>query len=175
MSIRKNVIKLALLALVASVAQPLVAKPAIYDRVCLISIDGMHQVDLANYVKAHPASTLAALFATGITYSNAVTALPADSFPGLLALVTGGSPASTGVWYDHTYNRYLLAPGSTKDKPGEAGVDLAYDESIDKGYDHGKFGDSAVDPLKFMGASAIDPSVSPSPRRPSSPYTRTIT
>jgi predicted AlkP superfamily pyrophosphatase or phosphodiesterase len=144
-----------------SLAIPLSAAPTAYAHVVLISIDGMHQSDLANYIKAHPASTLAVLSMSGITYTNAMCALPSDSFPGLLALVTGGSPASTGVWYDHTYNRYLLAPGATKDKPGDAGVDLAYDESIDKGYNDGKFGDSSIDPLKFIGTAAIDPTVLP--------------
>ena len=32
-----------------------------YAHVLLISIDGMHAIDLANYVAAHPSSTLAAL------------------------------------------------------------------------------------------------------------------
>ena len=149
-------------ALVAgAVALPLTAAPRVWERVLLISVDGLHQVDLANYVKSNPKSTLASLSASGITYTNAVSALPSDSFPGLLALVTGGSPSSTGVWYDHTWNRSLLAPGATRDKPGDPGVDLAYDESIDKGFNEGKFGEAENDPLKFAGASAIDRSSLP--------------
>jgi Type I phosphodiesterase / nucleotide pyrophosphatase len=61
--------------------------------VLLISVDGMHALDLANYVAAHPNSTLAQLSAHGKTYTNATTSQPSDSFPGLAGLVTGGSPA----------------------------------------------------------------------------------
>jgi hypothetical protein len=129
--------------------------------VVLVSVDGMHAVDLANYVKAHPQSTLAQLSANGTTYTHAQSAMPSDSFPGMVALVTGGSPASTGVWYDHTYSKYLLSPGSTKDKPGMPGTDLAYDESIDKGFNDGNWGNAAINPLDNAGASAIDPAALP--------------
>lgn len=125
--------------------------------VILISVDGLHGLDLANYVSAHPQSTLAQLAKTGRSYSSASSAKPSDSFPGMVALVTGGSPATTGIWYDHTFNKTLLAPGSTSAKPGEAGTDLAYDESIDQGFNDGKWGDAAVKPLEFAGAPAIDP------------------
>jgi len=37
------------------------------DRVLLISIDGMHELDLTNYIAAHPTSTMARLVNTGIT------------------------------------------------------------------------------------------------------------
>src|SRR6476659_327111 len=40
-------------------------------RVLLLSIDGMHQVDLAKYVAAHPTSALAKLAASGVEYTNA--------------------------------------------------------------------------------------------------------
>lgn len=60
--------------------------------VLLISVDGMHALDLSNYVAAHPNSTLAQLSAHGKTYTNATTSQPSDSFPGLAGLVTGGSP-----------------------------------------------------------------------------------
>jgi hypothetical protein len=35
--------------------------------------------------------------------------MPSDSFPGLLAMVTGGTPRSTGVYYDDGYDRLLAA------------------------------------------------------------------
>ena len=79
--------------------------------VLLVSVDGLHAVDLARYVAAHPQSTLARMSAQGITYSDARTPAPADSFPGLLALITGGTPAVTGVYYDVTWDRHL-APAS---------------------------------------------------------------
>ena len=60
------------------------------EHVLLISVDGLHALDVANYVAAHPHSALAKLSHKGITYTNARTPANSDSFPGLLALVTGG-------------------------------------------------------------------------------------
>jgi hypothetical protein len=108
--------------------------------VLLISVDGLHALDLANYVNAHQDSTLAALSRTGVTYTNASTSTPSDSFPGLAALVTGGSPITAGLWYDVTYNRALSPPKKTTSLPITGGPNLcpdiigtpmAYDESID--------------------------------------------
>src|SRR6266852_1494563 len=81
-------------------------------RVLLLSIDGFHAVDLANFVRSHPNSALAQLSSSGITYSEASTSKPSNSFPGLLSIVTGGSPISTGVWYEGAYARSLSPPGS---------------------------------------------------------------
>lgn len=78
--------------------------------VLLISVDGLHALDLSNYVASHPNSTLALLSAHGKTYTNASTSQPSDSFPGLASLVTGGSPITTGFWYDVTWNRILSFP-----------------------------------------------------------------
>src|SRR5258708_38125163 len=75
--------------------------------VLLISVDGLHALDVANYVAAHPNSALAELSRHGITYSNARTPANSDSFPGLLALVTGGSPVSGGIFYDVSYDRTI--------------------------------------------------------------------
>jgi Type I phosphodiesterase / nucleotide pyrophosphatase len=82
------------------------------DHVLLLSVDGLHQQDLARYVQSHPNSTLAKLSHLGSAYTNASTSKPSDSFPGLLSMVTGGSPRSTGVFYDDSYDRNLSAPGS---------------------------------------------------------------
>ena len=41
--------------------------PARVSRVLLISIDGLHALDLANYVQAKPDSTLAKLARHGVT------------------------------------------------------------------------------------------------------------
>ena len=105
------------------------ADDASYKRALLISVDGMHAVDLTNYISAHPDSNFAHLAGHGIIYPNALTSAPSDSFPGILALVTGGTPKSTGVFYDNSYDRTLFAPGSNCQGP--AGANTLFDESID--------------------------------------------
>src|SRR4029077_18716912 len=57
--------------------------------VLLISIDGMHALDFQNCVEAGTCPNLEALGTTGVTYTRTSTAKPSDSFPGLMALVTG--------------------------------------------------------------------------------------
>lgn len=99
--------------------------------VLLISVDGLHALDVANYVAAHPNSALAEFSEHGITYSNARTPANSDSFPGLLALVTGGSPISGGLFYDVSYNRGIFDPSNTTCS-GQAGNMQVFDESIDK-------------------------------------------
>ena len=118
-------------------------------RVLLISVDGMHAVDFANC--AHGISSvnsgapfcpvLAALSKTGINYTAASTSKPSDSFPGLTAIVTGGSPALTGVYYDVAYSRNFDAPAKTTGNGVQAGPCTAgapptgttteYEEGID--------------------------------------------
>ena len=65
-----------------------------------------------------------------ITYSNARTPENSDSFPGLLALVTGGSPRSHGLFYDYSYDRTIWAPDNTSCS-GPPGTQMIFDESID--------------------------------------------
>jgi hypothetical protein len=72
--------------------------------VLLISVDGLHAIDLSNWLATHPNSTFAKLAAHGIVYPNAFTTAPSDSFPGMLAQVTGGSPLSRGLFYDDSYD-----------------------------------------------------------------------
>lgn len=97
--------------------------------VLLISIDGLHALDVANYVKSHPGSALEELSDHGVTFTNARTPANSDSFPGLLALVTGGSPRTHGLFYDYSYDRGIWAPGSNcLEKPG---TQMIFDESID--------------------------------------------
>src|ERR1700729_3688131 len=107
--------------------------------VLLISVDGLHALDLSNYVASHADSTLAELSRHGVTYTNNATSSPSDSFPGLAALVTGGSPVTTGLWYDDTYNRALSPPAQTDGLgnpggtcPGVIGTNVAWDEAVDK-------------------------------------------
>jgi hypothetical protein len=106
--------------------------------VLLLSVDGLHALDLTNYVATHPDSSLAGLSRHGATYTNNSTSAPSDSFPGLAALVTGGSPVTTGLWYDDTYNRALSPPALTDglgnpggNCPGKIGTNVAWDEAVD--------------------------------------------
>jgi hypothetical protein len=89
--------------------------------VLLLSIDGMHAVDFYNCAHAIPSlndgysycPNLAALSQTGINYVATASSMPSDSFPGIAALVTGGSPKTTGLYYDVAYDRSLAPPANT--------------------------------------------------------------
>ncbi|MEO8127528.1 MAG: alkaline phosphatase family protein [Bryobacteraceae bacterium] len=98
-------------------------------RVLLISVDGMHSLDLANYIASNPNSTLALLTQNGYNYTNAASTKPSDSIPGTAGYVTGGTPAVTGMYYDDAYNRKWSPPGSACATVG-AVVDLK--QGIDK-------------------------------------------
>ncbi len=89
--------------------------------VLLLSIDGMHAVDFYNCANGMAGvnggnvycPNLAALSQTGINYVATASSMPSDSFPGLAALVSGGSPKTTGLYYDVAYDRSLDAPATT--------------------------------------------------------------
>jgi type I phosphodiesterase/nucleotide pyrophosphatase len=118
-------------------------------RVLLISVDGMHAVDFLNCANGVSSvnngkpycPALAALGTTGINYVAASTSKPSDSFPGLTAIITGGSPALTGVYYDVAYSRNYDAPAKTTGNGVQAGPCTAgapptgttteYEEGID--------------------------------------------
>jgi hypothetical protein len=99
--------------------------------VLLLSIDGMHQQDLAWYVHQYPNSTLADLTGHGIEYSNALSTIPSDSFPATAGLMTGGDPGVTGFYYDDTYNYDVFPPGTKKCVGPPPGGQVTYDNSID--------------------------------------------
>jgi len=80
--------------------------------VLLVSIDGMHALDLENCVAAKTCPNLAALTETGINYTRTSTSKPSDSFPGLMAIVTGGTPKLVGAYYDVAYDRVLAPPAA---------------------------------------------------------------
>src|SRR5262252_10943706 len=97
-------------------------KGELKDRhVLLISIDGMHAVDyfncstdateINNGVPYCP--NLAALGVTGVNYTRTTTSRPSDSFPGLVAIVSGASPRTAGGFYDVAYDRVLAPPLNT--------------------------------------------------------------
>jgi len=135
MSMARFSIALALLGMVlsggpyASTTRAQAASGSPVRRVLLISIDGLHAVDLLNYIIAAPTSTFAQLSSTGLTYVNATTSLPSDSFPGTVTMVTGGTPRTTGVWYDDTYDRALSPAGSDCTT---VGADVLFDETVDR-------------------------------------------
>ena len=103
-----------LLALLPAAAP---AQTAPVARALLISVDGMHAIDLALYLKNNPDSAFAQLAKRGVVYSNARTPLLGDSTPGLVSLASGGTPAATGLIYSPFYDRSLTpagAPAGTK-------------------------------------------------------------
>jgi len=107
-----GILVLASTATVNFYAQPQYDGHAI-RHVLLISIDGMHAVDFLNCSTGGYCPNLAALAVTGVNYLNTSTSRPSDSFPGLMALMTGGSPRTFGAFYDVAYDRSLDGPALT--------------------------------------------------------------
>jgi hypothetical protein len=119
------------------------------QHVLLLSIDGMHALDFINCANgisttnggAPYCPNMAALKPNGVTYLYAYTSEPSDSFPGLMALVSGGSPRSVGAFYDDAYDRSLnppalttgdgLANGPCVPYSTPSGTTTEYDEGID--------------------------------------------
>ena len=143
------------------------------QHVLLISLDGMHALDFANCAKGVPiygnqpyCPHLAALSATGVHYLQALTSKPSDSFPGLVAQIAGGTPRSSGIFYDVTYDRALSPPAKTtpygivggpKLCPSVIGTQVGFDEEIDYNYlklDSGK-------PNGSSGINGINPDYLP--------------
>jgi hypothetical protein len=113
--------------------------------VLLISVDGLHALDVSNYVAAHPGSAMAELASHGVTFSNARTPANSDSFPGLLALITAGSPVSHGLFYDVSYNRAIFDPTNTTCSGGPGNMQV-FDESIDKYVGNPPVSQNVIDP-----------------------------
>ena len=147
----------AVLACVISFLVPIRAKSQFFDgndstprrdsiqHVLLLSIDGMHGLDLANLVKDRPESVLAKLSRHAVTYSNASTSFPSNSWPGLLSMVSGGSPNVTGVIFENSYDRSLSPPASDC---FSIGTPVVFDSSIDKNRD-AVDGGGGIDPNKL--------------------------
>ena len=100
--------------------------------VLLISVDGMHQSDLDWYVSNHPNSELARLATGGAEYTDAQTSDPSDSDPGGTAIMTGGDPKVTGIYYDDEYSHDVFPPGTTNCSGPVPGGDVIYDSPDDK-------------------------------------------
>jgi Type I phosphodiesterase / nucleotide pyrophosphatase len=111
-----------------------------HQHVLLISIDGMHAADYQYCVSHGTCPALARLGATGVNYTRTSTSRPSDSFPGLMALMTGGTPRTFGAFYDVAYDRVLAPPQVTTGNglaagsctPGVPnGTTTEFDEGID--------------------------------------------
>src|SRR5271156_6672694 len=142
--------------------------------VLLISVDGMHAVDFLNCANGISTANngqpfcpaIAALGQTGVNYVSASTSKPSDSFPGLMAIVTGGSPALTGIYYDVAYSRNFDAPAKTTGNGLAAGpctpnttptgTTTEYEEGIDIDQTKGKGGAPGAS-LTDGGLNSIDP------------------
>jgi predicted AlkP superfamily pyrophosphatase or phosphodiesterase len=123
------------------------SEPDNIKHVLLISVDGLHALDVANYVQSHPHSALAELSRHGVTYSNARTPANSDSFPGLIALVTGASPITSGLFYDVSYDRTIFDPTNTTCS-GTPGNMMVFDETIDL-YNAQNVSLNVIDPTKL--------------------------
>lgn len=140
--------------------------------VLLISIDGMHAVDYANCVANNTCPNLAALGKHGVDFTSASTSKPSDSFPGLMALVSGGSPRLVGAYYDVAYDRVLAPPQNTTGNgvaggscaPGVPnGTTTEYEEGID--LDQTQLNGGGPYSITDGGIKSIDPT-----RLPRDPY-----
>lgn len=104
--------------------------------VVLLSIDGMHAVDfyncshgIAGVNGGEPyCPNMAELSETGVNYVNTESSRPSDSFPGMAALASGGTPKTTGLYYDVAYDRSLDAPAKTTGTGLAAGPCTPYAE-----------------------------------------------
>jgi len=170
MSLRKSISAIVLsLALLVGTTPARAGDDELQSRkskhVLLISIDGMHAVDYENCVASKTCPHLAALGTTGVSYTRTTSARPSDSFPGLMAIVTGGSPRTVGAFYDVAYDRVLAPPKNATGNglPGGPcnlnvinGTQTEYEEGneIDQSKLNGGFaGYSTID----GGVKSIDP------------------
>jgi hypothetical protein len=113
------------------------------------------------------AGALAELSRRGTTFSKAYTTAPSDSFPGMIAQVTGGTPTSTGVFYDDSYERTYFPPGSGC--AGAPGSDAWFAENLDKSLADYTGGGTLGQPL-----TQIDPAKLPMRRAASWPNTAAL-
>jgi hypothetical protein len=152
-------------ALLVPSARPSVAGDGgrAFKHVLVVSVDGMHQADLDWVLKNRKNSTLARLAGTGVRYTANSTSRPSDSFPGLLAFFTGGTPISHGVFYDDTYDHTLYPPSAAnggKACSGPAGTEVSNFEYLDSSWNiaAGQVTDlwNTLDPTHMAGRKTED-------------------
>jgi hypothetical protein len=165
---------LALGSTIGTAAQTNTVGTSKIKHVLLLSIDGMHAVDFYNC--SHGISgvngggpycpNLTALSQTAINYVNTESSKPSDSFPGMAALASGGTPKTTGLYYDVAYDRSLDAPMQTTGTGLAGGRCKAYEAAtgtttdFDQGVD---FNDNLLNggapgaALTEGGIASIDP------------------
>ena len=113
------------------------AKADTFKHVLILSVDGLRSADLQDPALQPYLTNINSLRTMGVTYPNAFTTSPSDSFPGTLAWLTGAGPATTGVYYDDSYVRNLTAPIApfNGDPSGNAssplGTEAPFFEAID--------------------------------------------
>lgn len=119
--------------------------------VLLLSVDGLREADVEDPNLAGDLTNTLKLAKSGVTYTNAATSKPSDSFPGTLAYLTGAGPKTTGVYYDDSYARDLIAPGGNVSTP--LGTEAEFAENIDKDSTllsgGGDFRVGSIDPTKL--------------------------
>ncbi len=144
------------------------------QRVLLVSIDGMHAVDYLNCSKGVSGvnngepycPNLAQLGKTAVNYLDTSTSRPSDSFPGLMTIVTGGTPRVHGAFYDVAYDRLLAPPQKTTGNglqggacvPNQPnGTSTEYEEGIDKNQQYLNGIDGISTKNGDGGINSIDP------------------
>ena len=124
-----------------------------FHHVLLLSVDGLHSADVADSQLKQDMPNIIGLQHAGVTYTNATTTSPSDSFPGTLSYLTGAGPGTTGVFYDDSYSRTLL-PAIDQGGGSTPGTEVTYFEQLDKNQALLSGGDN-------FDASSIDPNELP--------------
>lgn len=100
------------------------------QHVLILSIDGTHEADLTDPQLQADLTNINALRSGGVTYTNASTTSPSDSFPATTSIFTGANPGTTGVFYDDSYSRTLL-PSVDQGGGTTPGTPTNNDDAID--------------------------------------------
>jgi predicted AlkP superfamily pyrophosphatase or phosphodiesterase len=115
-----------------------------FSHVLIISIDGLHNSDLSVANLQSSLKNIKRLQREGVTYTNAFSSAPSDSFPGELNYITGAKISTTGVFYDKSYSRALYAPGTTAAQitagTAKPGTVVEFAENVDASWNNGKGG-----------------------------------
>ncbi len=136
-----------------------IAPAAPCEHVLFLTIDGLRNADLEDPALAADLPNIAALRKIGVTFTKAFIPIPTDSFCGLLSHFTGANPKTTGIYYDHAYNRSLYPPGSTPaalpGTPIESNGEIDWNDSLLGGGDatratSGTASTASINPAKLQ-------------------------